>query len=133
MIAGIGRLHARIEGVTPDGQPYRADDPALLTWVHATAAFGFLEAYASYVQPLSVSVRDAYYREGQTAARLYGAIGAPDSQQALDAAFAAMHDTLEPSPIVFDFLRMMQTVSLLPAGLGPLQRACIKAAVALVP
>ena len=30
----IRRVHEGITGVTPDGQPYRANDPDLLTWVH---------------------------------------------------------------------------------------------------
>jgi uncharacterized protein (DUF2236 family) len=42
MIAGIGRMHGRVSGVTPDGQPYRADDPELLDWVQATASYGFM-------------------------------------------------------------------------------------------
>ena len=30
---------------SPTAAPFRADDPELLEWVHATACFGFLEAY----------------------------------------------------------------------------------------
>ena len=32
----VGRLHAQVKGTTPDGLPYRADDPVLLDWVQAT-------------------------------------------------------------------------------------------------
>ena len=51
MIAGVSRMHARVSGTTPDGVAYRADDPELLDWVHATANFGFLEAYCTFVRP----------------------------------------------------------------------------------
>ncbi len=51
MIARVRRVHARIAGETPSGEAYRADDPELLNWVHATAAFGFVEAYNRFVQP----------------------------------------------------------------------------------
>ena len=51
MIARVRHVHARIAGATPSGQAYRADDPELLNWVHATAAFGFVEAYSRFVQP----------------------------------------------------------------------------------
>ncbi|MBS0386339.1 MAG: DUF2236 domain-containing protein, partial [Proteobacteria bacterium] len=52
MAASVSRRHAAIAGQTPAGAPYRADDDELLTWVHATAAFGFLEAYCRFVHPL---------------------------------------------------------------------------------
>jgi uncharacterized protein (DUF2236 family) len=32
MIAGVGRAHDRVEGRTPAGVAYRANDPELLTW-----------------------------------------------------------------------------------------------------
>jgi uncharacterized protein (DUF2236 family) len=47
----IRRVHEVITGVTPDGQQYRANDPELLTWVHVTAAYGFLNAYLRYLSP----------------------------------------------------------------------------------
>lgn len=51
MIAHVVSLHRGVQGTTPAGEPYRANDPRLLTWVQATAAFGFIEAYARYVGP----------------------------------------------------------------------------------
>ena len=54
MIAGIVRAHGRIEGVTPAGAPYRANDEELLTWVQATAGYGFVEAYNRFVRPLTL-------------------------------------------------------------------------------
>src|ERR1700719_620392 len=72
MIAGIVRRHAAIDGETSAGIPYSANDPGLLGWVHATAAFSFAQAYSRYVDPLSPSQSDAFYREGAPASRLYG-------------------------------------------------------------
>jgi hypothetical protein len=42
---------------------YAAPLPAarVVNWVHGTAAYGFLQAYHIYVQPLSSSERDRYY------------------------------------------------------------------------
>ena len=37
MIADVVRLHDRVTGATPAGEPYRANDVRLLTWVQATA------------------------------------------------------------------------------------------------
>src|SRR5450631_789542 len=63
MIAGVVRMHDKIRGETPAGMPYRANDVRLLTWVHATASFGFGEAYSRFVAPLSPADFDALYRD----------------------------------------------------------------------
>src|SRR5207249_3348905 len=94
MIASVGRMHARVRGSTPAGVSYEATDPELLTWVQATAAFGFLEAYAAFADPVSDAERDRYYAEGSAAAELYGAC-APRSRADLEALFAAMRPRLE--------------------------------------
>ena len=133
MIAGVGRMHGRVSGVTPDGQAYRADDPDLLNWVQATASFGFLEAYHSFVAPLSAADRDRFYAEGGAASALYGATGAPRSEAQREAQFAAMLPSLEASDIVFEFLDIMRATPLLPAPLHLLQRPLLRAAVSLVP
>ena len=53
LIARVVRMHDRVRGTTPDGQPYHANDTRLLDWVQATASFGFCEAYHRYARPLS--------------------------------------------------------------------------------
>lgn len=133
LIARVSQLHSKVQGVTPRGRPYRADDPALLDWVQATAAFGFVEAWAAYVQPLSRIERDRFYAEGEPAARLFGATQAPGSQAAVDALFDAMRDGLEASPIVGDFLRIVGDMPALPPPLRPMQRLYVGAAVAILP
>jgi uncharacterized protein (DUF2236 family) len=80
MIARIRRMHEMVAGTTASGEAYRANDSELLNWVHGTAAYGFLQAYHMYVQPLSSSERDRYYAEGVPTASLYGATGAPTSE-----------------------------------------------------
>jgi uncharacterized protein (DUF2236 family) len=133
MIAGVCRMHQRVSGWTPAGAPYRADDPELLDWVHATASFGFLEAYAAYVRPLSDAERDRYYAEGVAAARLYGAVGAPASQAELAAQLDAMFPKLERSTIVFEFLDIMRRAPIAPWPLRWLQWMLVRAGVELVP
>lgn len=133
MIARVGAMHARVRGVTPEGEPYRADDPALLAWVHATAHFGFLEAYDAYVRPLGDIGRNRFYAEGAASARLYGALGAPASQQELDTLFACMHGRLAPSPAIVEFLDIVRSVGLLPRPLAGVQDMLVKAAIAILP
>lgn len=133
MIARVGRMHERVHGATSDGAPYRADDPELLNWVHATASFGFLEAYSAYVHALGTAQCDRYYAEGATSSRLYGATGAPASRQELQALFAAMQSKLEPSPVIFEFLDIVCRMPLLPRALRPIQRLLVRAAVDILP
>ncbi|HEY0845968.1 MAG TPA: oxygenase MpaB family protein [Noviherbaspirillum sp.] len=133
MIARVRRMHARVNGVTPGGTPYRADDPELLNWVHATASFGFIEAYSAYAHPLGYTERDRYYAEGATSSRLYGAVGAPVSQEELNALFEAMRDVLEASPVIFEFIDIMQTIRILPRPLRRIQAWLVKAGIGLLP
>ncbi len=133
MIAGVGRLHARVGGVTPDGAPYRATDPELMNWVQATAAFGFMEAYHAYVAPLSDADRDRYFGEGQAAARLYGATGAPRSRDDWNALYARMSPLFQRSDIIFEFLSIMRAAPALPGPVRLAQGSLIRAAIDLVP
>ncbi len=133
MIEGVGRMHGRISGNTPDGQPYRADDPELLRWVHATALFGFMEAYHHYVIPLSQEERDAFIAEGVPAARLYGATDPPTSESEMRELFQRMEPSLEKSEIIDEFLQIMGVISLFPRPLRPVNRWLLAAAVSLLP
>lgn len=133
MIAGVGRMHARVGGATPAGQAYQAADQDLLDWVQATASFGFLQAYHSFVRPLSQTDRDRFYAEAAPAARLYGALGAPESEAILAQQLRAMRPKLEQSKIVFDFLDIMRRTPAAPGPLRPLQHLFIRAGVELLP
>jgi uncharacterized protein (DUF2236 family) len=133
MIAKVDALHARIEGLTPSGERYRASDPELLVWVHATAAFGFAEAYHAWVRPLTREERDRLWTEGRAAARLYGAVGAPASEAEREALFERTAPRLERSDVVLEFLDLIAEAALLPGLARPLQRPLVKAAVAIIP
>src|ERR1700692_4205676 len=108
MIARVVRIHAKVAGETPAGVPYSAADAHLLSWVHATASFGFAEAYSRYVDPLSAQDFNEFYGEGAPVSRLYGAIDAPRSVADMQALFESTHPRLCPSPIIFEFLRIMR-------------------------
>lgn len=135
MIAGVRKIHDRIHGVTSAGLAYSANDPELLDWVHATASFGFLQAYDTYVRKLEDAERDSFYADGASSARLYGALGAPASEQQNTVLFEKMRDKLEPSPVVFEFLDIMRRTPILPLP-GPLagiQNLLVMAAIGIVP
>jgi uncharacterized protein (DUF2236 family) len=133
MIARVVRAHTQIAGTTPAGERYRASDARLLTWVHATAAYGFVQAYDRYVEPLNPEEMDEFYREGLAAAGLYGAVDPPVSQRAVLALFDAMHCRLEPSPVIMHFLDIMRETRTLPGPLYWMQPMLMRAAVDLLP
>ena len=47
-IAAVRAVHRRVDGVAPDGRPYAASDPHLLTWVHVCEVDSFLRAFQRY-------------------------------------------------------------------------------------
>jgi len=133
MIARVRQTHDLVAGATPSGEPYRANDPELLTWVQSTAAYGFLQSYHTYVHSLSVPQRNRYYSEGVRVADLYGAAKVPTSEAEIDMLFRATAGRLERSDIVFEFLAIIRSVPVLPWLLRPVQHLLVRAAVDLVP
>ena len=133
MIARIVHMHDKVMGKTPRGELYYANDVDLLTWVQATAAYGFSEAYSRYVCSLTIAERDSFYREGVPASHLYGALNAPTSDVEMNALFHSMRGKLEASPIVFEFLDLICDVQVLPVALRPIQGMLVRAALEITP
>jgi uncharacterized protein (DUF2236 family) len=133
MIERVARIHAAISGITPCGVAYSAADPALLTWVHATAAYGFITAYAGYARSLSGLEIDAFFAEGLPAAHLYGAVDAPRSLREAESLFASMSERLRPSAILPEFLDVLRAAPVLPRPFGWIQGLLIRAALDIVP
>lgn len=133
MISGVRRLHEKVVGTTPSGDRYEANDPELLTWVQATASYGFIEAFHSFVRPLSAAERDRCLAEGTEVATLYGATSAPRSRAELDALLKATLGRLEPSAIVQEFLAIMRSAPIMPLALNPVQHLLVRAAVEITP
>lgn len=72
-IQRINAIHALVRGVVPEtGAPYRALDPTLLLWVHATLVDTALRVHHRFVATLSAAEMDAYYREATPVAVLLG-------------------------------------------------------------
>lgn len=75
----INRLHTHVFGTLPanagafsSGTPYRARDPELLLWVHATLIDTILLVYPLLIGPLSLDEQEKYYQESKATARLLG-------------------------------------------------------------
>ncbi len=64
LIERVRRIHESVIGQLPDGTPYSASDPDLLTWVHVAEVSSFLKSYLRYLNPdLPGSEQDRYYSE----------------------------------------------------------------------
>jgi len=65
-IRRINAIHTVVNGRVPEtGEPYRALDPDLLLWVHATLVDTALQVYERYVAPLPPSAAEAYHDEAR--------------------------------------------------------------------
>lgn len=83
-VARVRGIHRRVTGIAPDGRPYSACDPHLLTWVHITEAWSFLEAHSRYgAQPLDQAGRDGYLLDLARVGRELGVPDPPLTQAAL--------------------------------------------------
>ncbi|QDE39994.1 DUF2236 domain-containing protein [Luteibacter pinisoli] len=85
MIARVRSIHANVRGLDEAGQPYSADDPDLLTWVHVSEMASFLAGFRAY-GPMDVpaAAADAYLDETRRVAEALGARDVPGSVAALD-------------------------------------------------
>lgn len=75
----INRLHTHVHGVLPievgayaKGTPYKARDPELLLWAHASWVDTVLLTYSLFFGPLSSAEKDQYYQESKMRVRLLG-------------------------------------------------------------
>src|SRR6185503_16165482 len=72
-IRRMNAIHATVEGRVPEtGETYRALDPALLLWVHATLVDTAIRVYDRFVSPLSDEEAEAYYAEAALIAHRLG-------------------------------------------------------------
>jgi uncharacterized protein (DUF2236 family) len=77
-IATVKRVHRRVTGTTPDGTPYDASDPHLVTFVHVTEVDSFLAANRAYGRrPLAPGDADRYCAEMAEVAERLGGGGVP--------------------------------------------------------
>ena len=74
----VNAIHAKIRGIDQKGQPYVANEPELIRWVHLVEATSFLAAYQHLAkQPLSPQDCDQYMSEMTQVGHLLGAIDLP--------------------------------------------------------
>jgi uncharacterized protein (DUF2236 family) len=112
VIERVRRIHAQVVGQLPDGTAYAADDPELLTWVHVTEAYGFLEGCRRYCREISTAIADRYYDEYRRVAEALGARAVPASQAQVLAYFEAQQPQLRMDARSREVLDVLSAVRL---------------------
>ncbi|WP_404995311.1 oxygenase MpaB family protein [Cupriavidus pauculus] len=133
LIDRVRRIHASIRGTAPDGQPYAADDPDLLTWVHVAEVSSFMAGYLRYVGPLSLAEQDRYFAEEAQVAALLGAPDVPRSRADIDRYLAAQRPHLVNSERTREVVRLIMAMPVANPLLVPAVRTMADAGVALLP
>jgi uncharacterized protein (DUF2236 family) len=132
--ASVTAVHRRVAGRTPDGRRYRALDPHLLLWVHATLVDTALEVHRRFVGGLEPSHEERYYREMR---RLAVVLEVPEPVLPADLATFRSYvaDTLGRVEVSEQARRLAPTIVSppLPPVLAPLARALRAVTVALLP
>jgi uncharacterized protein (DUF2236 family) len=94
-IARVSNIHSHVRGTLPNGEPYFANDPALLAWVHVTEATSFLGAWIRYAEPdMSTADQDRYFAEMGRVALALGADPIPRDRSDAQEIIKAMRPNL---------------------------------------
>jgi len=103
MIDRVRAVHEHVRGKAPDGRPYRASDPHLLSWVHAAEADSFLAAHQRYGErALSRAECDEYLAQSARIARALGAVVVPETTVELHDLLESYRPELEAGPAALD-------------------------------
>jgi uncharacterized protein (DUF2236 family) len=96
LIKLVRGIHRKVHGTAPDGRPYSADDPHLVTWVHVTEVSSFLRAHQRFTPfPVRGDQADRYFHETAVIAERLGGEGIPRSRLAVRAYFRHVRPDLE--------------------------------------
>jgi len=91
----VHRVHRHVVGVASDGEPYAANDPHLLEWVHIAELDSFLAAHDRYGEhPLTGADRDQYVADAAVVARALGVVDPPQTEARLRNRLAAFRQEL---------------------------------------
>lgn len=127
-------IHDKVDGVLPDGTPYRAGNPMLLAWVHVSEAICFLDAWIRYSEPdMSAADQDRYFAEFARIPEALGADPVPRSRAEAEALIAAMRPELAVDARTREVAALVLNQPARSLSAGPVQAITFQAAVDLLP
>lgn len=134
LIERVRLIHDRVAGTLPDGTPYSANDPALLTFVHAAEVWSFLAAHRRYREPgMSAADADRYLAEMARVARRLGAENVPVTTVQLHAYFAAIRPELRADARTRTVARALLAQQPRSLALAPMQVLMMEGGIDLLP
>ena len=134
LIAKVRRIHDRVAGTLPDGTPYSANDPALLTWVHVAEVASFLAAHRRYRDPaFPAAEQDRYLAEYAVVAEKLGATGVPKTRAALDAYLIAIRPQLRVDHRTREVARALLRQRPASLAMAPAQTVLMEGGIDLLP
>lgn len=133
-IARVRSIHGQVQGTLPDGSAYRADDPALLAWVHVAGAINFLDGWRRYGDPrMSRRDQDTYFAEAALVARLLGADPVPETRAEAERLVAQFQPQLRSDDRTAAFRKFVLDAPAPSLKEAPVQKLLMAAAVDLMP
>lgn len=134
LLERVRRIHLQVKGTAPDGRPYAAYDPDLLTWVHVAETSSFLRSYLVYKDPtFARGEQDRYYAEVARIAIALGARDVPTSVAQIDEYLAAMRSSLQTSERTDEVVRVLRNLPAPFAGARMFSGLLFSAGVDLLP
>jgi uncharacterized protein (DUF2236 family) len=121
-IERVKHIHSFVNGIRPDGVPYRALDPELIGWVHTCIPWMILRAYEATNRPLSRHEKDRYLREQAVIGRMGGADQVPETAAELDDYVEAMRPRLSVNAQTREFVDFLMTSPFFPDLPKPIDR-----------
>lgn len=110
LINAVKGMHSRVEGIRPDGVPYRALDPELIGWVHTCIPWAVMTAYERFNRGLTVEEKDRYLSEQAVIGRMGGADDIPASAAELDEYIEMMRPRLGVNAQTLEFFDFLLTM-----------------------
>ncbi|MBA1193835.1 DUF2236 domain-containing protein [Pseudomonas entomophila] len=134
LIEKVRKVHRHVVGVAPDGRPYAASDPNLLTWVHVAEVSSFLAAHLRYHDPhMTPADQDRYYDEVALTAERLGARGVPRTRAEIAAYLEAARPELRCDAHSLEVVQVLLDAPA-PSRLAvPVGKLMLKAGIDLVP
>lgn len=133
-VAIVHRVHRRVVGTTRYGEPYEANDPHLLRWVHIAELDSFLAAHDRFgAEPLRGAERDAYVADSAVVARALGVIDPPTTEAGLREQIRAFRPELGSSREAREAARYLLVTPPLPIPGRAAYGLIAAAAVSLMP
>lgn len=134
LIARVRTIHDHVQGMLPDGTPYSATDPRLLTYVHVTETTSFLRAHIRYRDPrFPEDGQDRYFAEMARIAELLGAPSAPATRREAEDWLEAVRPDLRADDRTREVAHALLDRAPSRLALRPFQSLTTRAAIDLLP